>query len=524
MTLLIDSPTIELSGADAADHPHILTPDALAFVAELHDRFDRRRRDRLADRLRQNFRIGNGHDPAFPDDTAHIRQDAEWQVAGPGPGLEDRRVIISGPVDTASTRRALTSGAKVWLADLEDGTSPTWRNLAGAQSTLASAIRHQKPGDGTPTIVLRPRGWHLPEGHVLYTDRAGIRREASGALVDFGLYAHHNAKALIAAGRGPYFSLPKIESAEEARLWNDVFTFTEERLDLPYGTIRAMALIETLPAAFEMEEILFALRDHCAGLTAGRWDYLFSIIRAYRGRSARFVLPDRNEVTMSVPFLHSYTQLLVQTCHRRGAHAIGGLTTAVLDGRDAAGELDRIAADKRREAEDGFDGTWVANPQLVPAAEAEFDAVLGDNPNQRDRQHGDVTVTAQQLIDVRMGRPITAAGVHENVSTTIRYLESWLRGIGSVVIDGQLEDASIAEISRAQVWQWVHQGQQTENGTPITTASIEAVIDTVLREVSRHPSDRYSDAVEIFREVALGDEFPPFLTLAAYNRYLIESE
>ena len=534
---------IDITGPLRDRYDEILTPDAVAFLAALHQRFSGRRHDRLSDRLRRRFEIGNGHDPQFRDDTRHIREDDQWRVAGAGPGLEDRRVEITGPTDPKMTINALNSGAKVWLADQEDATSPTWRNVIEGQLSLRDAIRgqlrytspegkvYEVTAEQTPTIVMRPRGWHLTEGHIRFTDRAGRALAASGSLVDFGLYFFHNAHALIDTGRGPYFYLPKLESSEEARLWDDVFTFSEEYIGIPHGTIRATVLIETLPAAFEMEEILFELRDHCAGLNAGRWDYIFSIIKNYRGRGARFVLPDRSEVTMTVPFMRAYTELLVQTCHKRGAFAIGGMSAFIPNRRDpevTARAFEKVSADKKREAGDGFDGTWVAHPDLIPVARAEFDAVLGDKPNQVDRQRPEVSVQASDLIDVHIGRPITAAGVYGNVSVAIRYIEAWLRGLGAVAIDNLMEDAATAEISRSQVWQWIHQDRRTDDGTAITREYIEGLITQVLEEVARPSTgsgtagDRFEDAAEVFREVALGADFPTFLTLPAYNRYLIE--
>lgn len=532
-------PMLEVTGRIAPGYEDILTPDALAFVTELHHRFAARRHDRLADRLRRRFEIGNGHDPQFRDDTRHIREATAWQVAGAGPGLEDRRVEITGPTDPKMTINALNSGAKVWLADQEDATSPTWKNVIEGQLSLRAAIRgdlqftspegkrYEVTATETPTIVMRPRGWHLPEAHLRFTDRAGRTMAASGSLVDFGLYFFHNARQLIANGRGPYFYIAKLESSEEAKLWDDVFTFSERSLGIPQGTIRATVLIETLPAAFEMEEILFELRDHCAGLNAGRWDYIFSIIKNYRGRGARFVLPDRSEVTMTVPFMRAYTELLVKTCHKRGAHAIGGMSAFIPNRRDpavTARAFEKVAADKKREAGDGFDGTWVAHPDLIPVAQAEFDAVLGERPNQVDRQRPEVQVDAAQLIDVHIGRPITAAGVHANVSVAIRYLEAWLRGLGAVAIDNLMEDAATAEISRSQVWQWIHQDRATEDGTPITRAYVESLIARVLGEVERRSGDRFDDAATLFRDVALGSDFPAFLTLPAYSRFLITEE
>jgi malate synthase len=535
-------PAIEITGTLRDRYDEILTPGAIAFLTELHHRFASRRHDRLADRMRRRFEIGNGHDPRFRDDTAHIRDDTEWRVAGAGPGLEDRRVEITGPTDPKMTINALNSGARVWLADQEDATSPTWKNVIEGQLSLRDAIRGELsftspatdggPGkeyrvtaERTPTIVMRPRGWHLPEKHIDFVDRAGRRTTASGSLVDFGLYFLHNAQALIDGGRGPYFYIAKLESSEEAKLWDDVFSFSEEYIGIPHGTIRATVLIETLPAAFEMDEILYELRDHCAGLNAGRWDYIFSIIKNYRGRGARFVLPDRSEVTMTVPFMRAYTELLVQTCHKRGAFAIGGMSAFIPNRRDpevTARAIEKVTADKKREAGDGFDGTWVAHPDLIPTAQAEFDAVLGDRPNQLDRQRDDVHVQPADLLDLHIGRPITAQGVRGNVSVAIRYLEAWLRGLGAVAIDNLMEDAATAEISRSQVWQWIHQDRSTADGTAITVEYIEGLITEVLDEVPRTEGDRFDDAAEIFREVALQEEFPTFLTLGAYARYLGE--
>ncbi|MFG6491052.1 malate synthase A [Microbacterium sp. P03] len=536
------TPAIEIRGRLGERYDEILTPEALAFLAELHQRFGRRRHDRLADRLRRRFEIGNGHDPRFRDDTAHIREDTQWRVAGAGPGLEDRRVEITGPTDPKMTINALNSGAKVWLADQEDATSPTWKNVIEGQLSLRDAIRgelsytgpatetgpgrrYEVTAERTPTIVMRPRGWHLPEQHMQFTDHAGRTMSASGSLVDFGLYFFHNAQRLIDDGAGPYFYLAKLESSEEAKLWDDVFTFSEDYAGIPHGTVRATVLIETLPAAFEMEEILYELRDHCSGLNAGRWDYIFSMIKNYRGRGARFVLPDRSQVTMTVPFMRAYTELLVKTCHRRGAFAIGGMSAFIPNRRDpdvTRQAFEKVAADKKREAGDGFDGTWVAHPDLIPTALAEFDAVLGDRPNQIGRRRDDVTVTAAQLLDVHIGRPVTEEGVHGNVSVAIRYIEAWLRGLGAVALDNLMEDAATAEISRSQVWQWIHQDQVTEAGTRITREYVQSLVETVLGEVTRTPGDRFDDAAEIFAEVALRDDFPAFLTTSAYSRFLVE--
>ena len=531
--------SIEIEGPLRARYDDILTQEALRFLTELHDRFAGRRHDVLAARMRVRYALGNGRNLGFLPETADVRADPDWRVAGAGPGLENRRVEITGPTDPKMAINALNSGANVWLADQEDATSPTWTNVIEGQLTLVDAIRgrleftneagrHYRVEGETPTIVLRPRGWHLVEKHLSHVDRAGRRMPSSGSLVDFGLYIFHNAAALIEQGRGPYFYLPKLESHREAGLWNDVFTFSEEALGLPHGTIRATVLIETIPAAFEMEEILYELRDHCAGLNAGRWDYIFSIIKNYRGRGQSFVMPDRNRITMTVPFMRAYTELLVSTCHRRGAHAIGGMSAFIPNRRDprvTERALEAVAADKRREAADGFDGTWVAHPDLIETARAEFDAVLGQKPNQLDRLRDDVDVTAAQLLDIRSANgAITYAGVCGNVSVAIRYLEAWLRGIGAVAIDDLMEDAATAEISRSQVWQWIHQDVVTEEGTAISRELVEDILAELLGRLPRTEDDRFDEAAEIFREVALQDEYPTFLTLSAYSRYLVEEK
>ncbi|MHA3724915.1 malate synthase A [Leucobacter sp. HY1910] len=531
------TPRIEILGRPFDRSDEILSAEALAFVTKLHTRFANVRHERLADRQRRRYEIGNGRDPKFREDTRHIREDANWRVAGAGPGLEDRRVEITGPTDPKMTINALNSGARVWLADQEDATSPTWANMIGGQLTLFDAIREQLEytspegkhyavtAERTPTIVMRPRGWHLVEKHLRYVDAQGRAGAASASLVDFGLYAFHNARELVARGRGPYFYIAKLESSEEAKLWDEIFTFTEQYLGLAHGTIRVTVLIETLPAAFEMEEILYVLRDHIAGLNAGRWDYIFSIIKNYRGRGARFVLPDRSEVTMTVPFMRAYTELLVQTCHRRGAHAIGGMSAFIPNRRDpevTARAETKVRADKSREAADGFDGTWVAHPDLIRIAQSEFDAVLGDRPHQLDRQRNDVHVTAAQLLDVRIGRDITEAGVRENVTIGLRYIEAWLRGHGAVAIDNLMEDAATAEISRSQIWQWIHQDQCTAEGTAITAGWVTELITEAVAGFDRFTGDHFDDAVALFTDVALGDQFPTFLTVPGYSRYLVD--
>ena len=532
------NPRMDITGPLDNRFDEILTPEALHFLTRLHDQFAGRRHERLAARMHSRRAIDNGRNLRFLPETAAIRADATWRVAGAGPGLEDRRVEITGPTDRKMTINALNSGAKVWLADQEDATSPTWANVIGGQLSLFDAIRGQidyttedgrtySVGEATPTIVMRPRGWHLVEKHLRYTDRAGLRAPASGSLVDFGLYFFHNAQKLIEGGTGPYFYLAKLENHLEARLWDDIFTFAENALGIGYGTIRATVLIETIPAAFEMDEILFELRDHCAGLNAGRWDYIFSIIKNFRGRGASFVLPDRSKITMTVPFMRAYTELLVQTCHKRGAHAIGGMSAFIPNRRDpevTAWALEQVSADKRREAGDGFDGTWVAHPDLIPTARAEFDRVLGDRPNQVDRLRDDVSVTAEDLLDLRIQGEVTDAGVRANVSIAVRYLESWLRGVGAAAIDNLMEDAATAEISRSQLWQWIHQRVVTAEGTLVTPALVQSILDEVMAQVERHDGDRFDAAIEVFREVTLGEDFPTFLTLGAYAGHLVDEE
>jgi malate synthase len=524
---------IEIDADLGPRYDEILTPEALQFIAELHDRFAGRRHDRLAARMQVRYDLGNGRNLRFLEETASVRSDATWRVAGAGPGLEDRRVEITGPTDRKMAINALNSGANVWLADQEDATSPTWQNVIEGQLSLFDAFRGQLSFTGengkdyrvdaakTPTVVMRPRGWHLVEKHLTHVDSSGRRMATSGSLVDFGLYFFHNAQLLIEQGSGPYFYLAKLESHLEAQLWNDVFTYSEDRLAIPYGTVRATVLIETIAAAFEMDEILFELRDHCAGLNAGRWDYIFSIIKNYRGRGQWFVLPDRKQITMTVPFMRAYTELLVQTAHKRGAYAIGGMSAFIPNRRDPSvteRALEQVTADKRREATDGFDGTWVAHPDLIATARAEFDAVLGDRPNQLERTRPEVHVTAADLLDIRsIGGTVTDAGVRDNVQIAIRYIESWLRGVGAAAIDNLMEDAATAEISRSQIWQWIHQDTVTADGTAITRALIEGYITD-----AGFTGGRFDDATEIFRSVALKDEFPTFLTVVAYPRYLVE--
>lgn len=541
---------LTVTGPELPDRDRVLTDEALDFLTDLHVHFAATRHDRLEARRHRRHRIGDGADPSFLPSTAHIRSDRTWRVAGPGPGLEDRRVEITGPTDRKMTVNALNSGAKVWLADHEDAMSPTWANVIGGQANLYDAIRgnidftspegkEYRVGEQTPTIVFRPRGWHLTEQHLRFTDRAGQSSAASASLVDAGLYLFHNAQALIDAGRGPYLYLPKMESHLEARLWDEVFRFTQSYLGLRIGTIRATVLIETITAAFEMEEILYELRAHCAGLNAGRWDYIFSVIKTFRDRGKRFTLPDRGRVTMTVPFMAAYTDLLVATCHRRGAQAIGGMSAFIPNRRRpevTERALAQVRADKVREAAQGFDGTWVAHPDLVPVAMGVFDQAFGGpagTPGARhDQRHvmrGDVAVAAAHLLDIPSaggGEPgaVTEAGLRANVSVGLRYLESWLRGVGAAAIDDLMEDAATAEISRSQVWQWIHRGVVTAEGSTVTRELVAGVLSSVLGSVDRWDGDRFDDAAQVFAEVALGEEFPWFLTVPAYTQFLVERE
>jgi malate synthase len=505
---------VELRAPVEARDEELLSPGALAFVAELHRRFDGARRELLAARAERQARIDAGELPGFLTETREVRE-SDWRVAPVPADLQDRRVEITGPVDRKMVINALNSGARCFMADFEDANSPTWRNNLDGQANLIDAIertieldtgdKSYRLGDDPAVLLVRPRGWHLPERHVLVDGD-----QVAGGLFDFGLYLFHNGRRLLDRGSGPYLYLPKLESHLEARLWNDVFDFAEPELDLPPGSIKATVLIETILAAFEMEEILFELRDHVAGLNAGRWDYIFSIIKKFRA-SPEFVLPDRAQVTMTVPFMRAYTELLVKTCHRRGAHAMGGMAAFVPSRRDPEVNevaLARVRDDKRREAGDGFDGTWVAHPDLVPVALEEFDEVLGTRPNQVERLREEVDVAAADLLDVRIPEgEITVEGVRMNVSVGLRYLESWLRGTGAVAIYNLMEDAATAEISRSQIWQWLRHGH-------VERDQVVAFEDAELAEAGE---GRWAEARALFDEVALSEELEEFLTLPAYK-------
>ncbi|MDT4936937.1 MAG: malate synthase [Pseudonocardiales bacterium] len=514
---------VEVSGPAVADADQVLTDAALAFVAMLERRFAPTRDELLARRAERREQVRRAGRLDLLPETADVRA-GDWQVAKAPPDLVDRRVEITGPTERKMMINALNSGARVWLADLEDANTPHWHNVVGGQLNLRDAVRRTaslRADDGREyrlhtdkrlaTIVVRPRGWHLPERHVQVDGRPAV-----GALVDFGLYFFHNAAELLERGSGPYFYLPKMESHLEARLWNDVFVAAQQELGIPVGTIRATALIETIPAAFEMAEILYELREHASGLNAGRWDYLFSIIKYFRDAGPAFVLPDRADVTMTAPFMRAYTELLVRTCHRHGAFAIGGMAAFIPSRRDAdinATAFARVRADKEREAADGFDGSWVAHPDLVPLCREMFDLVLRDRPNQLERTRADVVADPDALIDLRgVGGAVTSAGLRTNVSVGLRYLAAWLSGNGAAAIDNLMEDAATAEISRSQIWQWIH------NGVALADTGERVDADLVRRLVAAEPLDgpHADQARALFEQVALAGEFPTFLTLPAY--------
>jgi malate synthase len=518
---------VEVHGAGATNQERILTGDALEFVARLQREFGAARNALLGRRAERRAALASSGGLTFSPGTAKVRESA-WTVEPAPRDLTDRRVEITGPVDRKMMINALNSGASVFMADLEDACSPTWENVVNGQAHLMDAVRRTLGftapdgrryalADKVATLVVRPRGWHLPEGHV-----AVDGNPVAASLFDFGLYFFHNARELLERGTGPYFYLPKMESHLEARLWNDVFNFAQDALAIPRGTIRATVLIETILAAFEMDEILYELRDHASGLNAGRWDYLFSLIKTFREQPA-FVLPDRAQVTMAVPFMRAYAQLLVRTCHRREAHALGGMAAFVPSRRDPAVNaraLARVREDKEREVGDGFDGTWVAHPDLVPVARGVFDRVLGDRPHQKERKREDVDVADTALLDVRVaGGEVTEPGLRTNVSVAIQYLESWLRGVGAVAINNLMEDAATAEISRTQLWQWIrHRTTLSGRGT-VTAELYRKVREEELTPLlaSADGSSRWQDAAALLDELVLG-EFQEFLTIPGYRR------
>ncbi len=519
------------AGLDERSRTEILTPDALEFVAGLHAEFQQRRGELLAARVQRQHELLSGGTLDFLPETSEVRT-GDWQVVPPRADYVDRRVEITGPTDRKLVINALNSGARGFMADFEDANSPTWVNQVSGHVNLIDAVertitydssdgRHYELAEHTATLLVRPRGWHLDEKHLSVDDRA-----LAGALVDFGLFAFHCAGRLAARGAGAYLYLPKLEHHLEARLWEDVLSFTENALGLERGTFRATVLIETLPAAFQMDEILYELRDHSYGLNAGRWDYIFSMIKSFRTRP-EFVLPDRNDVKMTVPFMSAYAQLLVKTCHRRGAFAMGGMAALIPSRTDAAANERAIAAvraDKEREAGLGFDGTWVAHPDVVAVAVAAFDAQLGERPNQIERRRDDVSVTAAELLDAAATPgAITEAGLRNDISVGFQYISFWLGGRGAAGINNLMEDAATAEIARSQIWQWIRHGARLEDGRVITRELVQEMLQQEMDRIraavgaDTWHKGRPDETRMIFERVALSEDFPAFLTLPAYE-------
>ncbi|MBA2240222.1 MAG: malate synthase A [Solirubrobacterales bacterium] len=533
---MTETRSVAVEGSVEGRAAEILTDEALAFIGELHGRFEDERRALLARRLERSRELADGGTLDFLAETREIR-DGDWTIAPEPDALAERKVEITGPTSAKMVINALNSGASGFMADFEDSNSPTWENVVGGQVNLADAVRERLEftsedgkdyalGDELATLLVRPRGWHLVERH-LTVDGAPI----AGGLVDFGLYAFHNSRELLDRGAGPYFYLPKLESHLEARLWADVFKHAEESLGLDRGTFKATVLIETIPAAFEMDEILYELHEHSAGLNAGRWDYIFSMIKCF-GDRPDCVLPDRTDVTMTVPFMRAYTELLVKTCHRRGAHAMGGMAAVIPSRSDEEANekaFEAVKADKQREAEAGYDGTWVAHPDSVEVAMEEFDKVLGDRPNQVDRQRDDVEVSAAELLDAdSAGDSYTRAGLDNDVNVGIQYISSWLRGNGAAGIYGMMEDAATAEIARSQVWQWTRHGIELDTGEKVTPELVREVEAEQLEKIREEIGDdewfqaegRPDLSRRLFEQVALDEKLLTFLTIPAYDELL----
>ena len=527
---------VEIDGAIKPGFEKVLTKEALAFIAELQRKFNGRREELLAARVERQKRLDAGEKPDFLPQTKQIR-DSDWIVAPLPQDILDRRVEITGPVDRKMIINALNCGANVFMADFEDASTPTWANMIEGQFNLADAVRRQidyvdpntakayKLNDKIATLFVRPRGWHLLEKHMMVDGKP-----MSGSLFDFGLYVFHNAKEALSRGTGPYFYLPKLESHLEARLWNDVFVAAQEALGVPQKSIKATVLIETILATFEMDEILWELKDHSAGLNCGRWDYIFSFIKKFREQEWA-VLPDRGQVGMTSHFLRSYSQLVIKTCHRREVHAMGGMAAQIPIKNDTAANdeaMGRVHADKKREAGDGHDGTWVAHPGLVPIAKAEFDAVMKE-ANQIARKRQDVHVTAADLITMPTG-PKTEAGLRQNVAVGIGYVEAWLRGIGCVPLFNLMEDAATAEISRAQVWQWVRHNQKLDDGRAITKDLVRTIVREELDKVKAQMGDeaygkgRHEEAAQLMIDLVEQPQFYEFLTLPAYDRIIADEK
>ena len=527
-------PGVKIVAPVSEVHAQILTPEAIDFIVDLQRNFNERRKALLSDRQERQRKLDAGEKPNFLSETKTIRE-AAWTVAPLPADILDRRVEITGPVDRKMIINALNSGAKVFMADFEDSNTPTWNNLLDGQINLRDAIRRTitfaDPGSGkqyklndkVAVLFIRPRGWHLEERHVLVDGEP-----MSGSIFDFGLYFFHNAKELLARGSGPYFYLPKMESHLEARLWNDIFIRAQKQLGIPQGTIKGTVLIETILASFEMDEILYELRDHSAGLNCGRWDYIFSFIKKFSA-DPHAVLPDRGQVTMATHFMRSYSKLAIKTCHHRNVHAMGGMSAFIPIKSDPVANEKAIAqvqADKEREASDGHDGTWVAHPGLVPVALEIFDRLM-PQPNQISKQQPDYNPTAEDLLKVPEGQ-ITEAGLKQNVAVGLGYVEAWLRGIGCVPLFNLMEDAATAEISRAQLWQWVHHKAKLADGRLVTVDLVESIIENELAQ-QRTIADAarygaYEKAADLMRDLIRAPRFIDFLTLPAYERILEEEK
>jgi malate synthase len=519
---------IEIRAPRVADADQVITPGAIEFLELLARQFGPRRKALLQRRREVQQCLRQGALPDFLPETRQVRE-GSWSVTTAPPDLNDRRVEITGPVERKMMINALNSGAKVFMADFEDALSPPWSNVIAGQLNCSHAVRrtleYASPegkryhlNEQLATLVVRPRGWHLEEKHVILNGEP-----ISASLFDFGLYFFHNAKELLNRGSGPYFYLPKLENHLEARLWNEVFDLAQDSLGIPRGTVRATVLIETILAAYEMDEILYELRNHAAGLNAGRWDYLFSMVKNFRDRP-EFLLPDRSQLTMTVPFMQAYTELLVKTCHRRGAHAIGGMAAFIPSRRDPevnTTALARVREDKTREANAGYDGAWVAHPDLVPVVEEVFATVLQKRPHQKARQRDDVEIKRDQLLDVRVpGGRVTEAGVRGNISVALQYLAAWLGGSGAVAINNLMEDAATAEIARSQLWQWIRHRAKTESGEPVTVERCRTILgeESARLTAEGHDPARLASAGELLDGLFSAEMFPEFLTLTAYER------
>jgi malate synthase len=515
---------VQIVGKQTPEYAEIFTPEALNFFVDLHRRFNPTRETLLEARQVRKKALDAGKLPDFLPETAKVRN-SEWKVVPAPADLQDRRVEITGPAERKMMINAFNSGANVFMADIEDALSPTWHNVAGAQVALKEAVRRTlsftspegkqyKLNDKIATMLVRPRGWHLLEKHVIIDGKP-----VSASLFDFSMFFFHNAHEALKRGSGPYFYLPKLESHLEARLWDDVFTYAQEKLKVPHGSIRATVLIETILAAFEMDEILYELKDHMSGLNAGRWDYTFSMIKKFSSHP-QFVLPDRSQVTMTVPFMKSYCNLLVQTCHKRGAHAMGGMAAFIPSRKDAQVNdlaLTKVREDKVRETSQGFDGTWVAHPDLVPIAKECFDKALGTNPHQKHMLREEITVSARDLLDTKIeGGKITEAGVRANIDVALQYIESWLRGVGAAAIHNLMEDAATAEISRAQLWQWIHNKSIMDDGRPVTHELYETIKKEELSQLSRSGAGQFAEAAQVLDSLINSKQFVEFLTISAY--------